>query len=405
MSSLLCLVASYLVNALWEVAAIGGAGWVASHLLKRLGPHVQHVTWVATLGLAVVAPALPLCRALLGTLYLPRIVDDYPSIAFVAAQTGGSTASSSILLPLSLIQVLIVFYLGTLLYFAARLGWLLHRTITFLREAEPVALEPEREELWNRSKRAFSVNNALILRSKRISGPVTLGLMRPILLVPEGFDGCTSHDFLAALAHECAHMKRRDFQKNLFYEFGALFIAFHPVTWMVKSQIAQTREMICDGMAIEKLIDRQTYARSLLRLVTMIPFTAKLSSNAIGIFEANILEKRIMMMNTKKQHFSPSVRYFLIATEALFLLSVAGGSGAKARVIEAQMTSAPASSESVKKGRQKDLTCTYWNVTQNRGYPGTCGIKKADKKNYYCFLNGENKLSQPQSACATKLGK
>jgi beta-lactamase regulating signal transducer with metallopeptidase domain len=231
MNSLICLAASYLVNSVWGVAAIGGAGWVVSRLLKRLGPHVQHVAWVTTLGLAVIAPVLPLCRSLLRLIYLPGAPDNYPSVVFIAAQTGRSTGSGSILLPSFLIQVLAVFYLSTLLYFAMRLGWLLHRTIRFVREGKSVSLEPESNELWNRSKRVFSVENALILNSKRISGPVTVGLVRPLLLVPEGFiKECTSHDFLAALAHECAHMKRRDFQKNLAYEIATLFIDFHPVT-------------------------------------------------------------------------------------------------------------------------------------------------------------------------------
>jgi beta-lactamase regulating signal transducer with metallopeptidase domain len=56
-----------------------------------------------------------------------------------------------------------------------------------------------------------------------LSGPVTVGLRDPILLLPDEFDvDCTSQDLLAALAHECAHMKRRDFQKNLFYEIASL---------------------------------------------------------------------------------------------------------------------------------------------------------------------------------------
>jgi hypothetical protein len=174
---------------------------------------------------------------------------------------------------------------------------------------------------------------------------------------------------------------------------------------MVKSQIAQTREMICDGMATRKLIDSQTYAQSLLRLVTRIPFTAVVSiSNAIGIFDADILEKRILMMRTKGQQLSLTLRYCLMIAGALFLFSVAGGGGLVARAIEAQNPDAAAGSDSTRKGHHKDLSCTYYDA-QNAGHPGTCGTKKGSKKTYYCFLNDDKRVSELQIGCEAKLAK
>src|SRR6185437_5787070 len=107
---------------------------------------------------------------------------------------------------------------------------------------------------------------------------------------------------------------------NLFYEAASLLIAFHPVTWMLKSHIAQTREMVCDGMATERLIDSRSYTQALLRLATMVAMTSRVStSHAIGIFDANILEKRIMMMNLKKPHLSSALKYGLVIPATLFL--------------------------------------------------------------------------------------
>lgn len=402
MNNLLCLAASYLINSFWEVAAIGGTGWVVSRVVKRLGPQAQHITWVATLGLAAVTPLLPLCRSLLGPALLDGMAGHRPSAVSVVGQAGHSIISGAIFLPPFLIAALSLFYLCALLYFVARLSWQLHRTITLVREAEPVSLGPENDELWNHAKRAFPVEDALILKSRQISGPVTIQFIRPVLLLPEEFTtSCTQDDLLAALAHECAHIKRRDFQKNLFYEIAALFIAFHPVTWIVKSQIAQTREMICDGMATEKLVDGQTYARSLLRLVAMIPFAARPhTSNAMGIYnDANILEKRIMMIRTKKQHLTLTLRYWLVLSGALFLFVVAGGCASMTRSIKPQAAGAPVTPDPVRKGHP----CTYYDP-QGVEYPGTCGAKKGDTQ-AYCFSNGDRKLSELQPACAVQLGR
>ena len=176
---------------------------------------------------------------------------------------------------------------------------------------------------------------------RQIAGPVTVAFGKPVLSLPANFaEECSEDDFFAALAHECVHMRRNDFWKNLFYEMASLPVAFHPVTWMVKSRIAQTREMICDATATEKLIDSHTYAQSLLRLATMVSLGSRVApSHAIGIFDADILEERVMRMNGKKRHHSAFVRYGLMIPAAVLLLSVAAGAGAMTVAVGPQESS------------------------------------------------------------------
>jgi TonB family protein len=336
MNSISGFVISYLINSIWEVAVIGGAGWLVSRLLKKIGPHAEHIAWVSTLMLAILAPALPLFRWLFNLLSIPHAAGWHSSITFVAAQGGVLKPNNVYVLPMIFAVSLLSVYFGTVVYFAVRLGWSLRCTVRLLRQALPLLLTPQQEETWLDCRRSFPLGSARILSSSQISGPVTLGLREPVLLVPDGFaEECEPQDLLAPLAHECAHMKRRDFQKNLFYEVASLILAFHPVIWMLKSHIAQTREMICDGMATEGLIDSRRYTESLLRLATMVAVGTRVStSHAIGIFDANILEKRIMMMNIQKPQLSPALKYGLVIPATIFLLSVAVGGAAMAVVIE-----------------------------------------------------------------------
>ena len=338
MTSLSSVIVSYFVNSVWQVPLIAAAGWAMSRMLKKLGPQSEHVLWVSTLLLSILAPALPFFRRLLA---VPHSVKEYLSITLVAAPPNNPNTASIINLPAVLTSSLLVLYIGSLLYFAARLGWSLYSTTKLLRGSDPSSLTPEQNEIWLRCKRAFSIGSARIINSQRISGPVAVGFRRSLLLIPIDFaEQCPSQDFLVALAHESAHIKRRDFLKNLFYEFASLIIAFHPVTWILKSHIAQTREMICDGMATERLINSQNYTQSLLRLATMIAMNPRVStSNAIGIFDANILEKRIMMINRKKRHFSSALKYGLIIPSTLFLISVAIGGAAMAFAVQPQSPS------------------------------------------------------------------
>jgi TonB family protein len=341
MNSLPSFIASYVVNSVWEVVLIAGVGWLMSRLLKKFGPQVEHIVWVFTLLLAVFTPAFPLFRWLLALLYVPREAGRYASVAFAVAQDGGEKLRGIYVLPAVVVVLLSCLCFLSVMYFLARLTWSLHRTTMLLRQAGPVSLTPEQDEIWRRCKQSFSLDTARILSSTRISGPVTLGLREPVLLVPVDFAaGCTAQDFLAALAHECAHMRRRDFQKNLLYEIAIVLVGFHPVTWILKAHIAQTREMICDRMATEQVIDPRSYTQSLLRLASMVAVTARVSTtHAIGIFDANILEKRIMMMQIKKQHLSGALKFGVMIPATLLLLSAAFGGAAMAVVIEAQSSS------------------------------------------------------------------
>ncbi|MBB5065905.1 TonB family protein [Granulicella mallensis] len=388
MSSLRVFMASYVVNAIWEVALIAAAGWMVSRLLKRLGPQAEHVTRVSTLALAILMPGLPFFRWLMAFLHAPDKGIGNSSITLVAAQGDAAHVGGIYVLPAILILPLLLLYAGSLFYFAVRLVWSLQGTARLLQQASPISLSPEQEEIWRDCKRSFSVEAARILSSSRVSGPVTLGFREPVLLVPVGFaEGCTPQDFLAALAHECAHIRRRDFQKNIFYEVASLLLVFHPVLWMLKSHIAQTREMVCDGMATERLIDSRSYTQSLLRLATRIAMASRVSTlHAIGIFDANILEKRVMMMNIKKQPLSSVLKYGLILPSTLFLLSIAAGGAAMAVVIEPQSPSqAQPYGQIYHVGKDKDVSAPVVIFSKDPEFPKSARGKKG-KFNGTCVV-------------------
>jgi TonB family protein len=294
-------------------------------------------------GTGIVTPALPLWRRLMGFLFASAGIREHSSVAFITLEGARTSARSAALLSPMLLVVLLLLYLIVMLYFAGRLGWSLYSTLTLLREATPLSFDPDRERVWSHCQRELSVTNARVRQSEWISGPVTIAFGEPILLFPPEFsEERNDSDFLAAIAHEVAHMRCRDFQKNLLYEIASLVIAFHPVTWMVKSKIAQSREMICDEVATRGLIDSHSYSRSLLRLATMVSLSSRANSfHAIGIFDANILEKRIMTINAKKKHFSAFLRYGLMVPAAALLFSVAVGAGAMAVTIAPQTPSQP----------------------------------------------------------------
>jgi hypothetical protein len=175
------------------------------------------------------------------------------------------------------------------------------------------------------------------------------------------------------------------------------------VTWFIKSQIAQTREMVCDRMAAEQLPDRRAYALSLLQLARKMPATLSVVSHAMGMFDAKILEKRIMTLITSMPQLSRIQRYLWTVTAILLLSICAGGTESMTRTVAAQAAS-PSSQTPPSAGKKQatpNLDCTYYE--KGVGYEGTCGYDKKDKKKTVCYLNADMARSQTQIGCEWKL--
>lgn len=322
MNNLMSFVASYLMNAVWEVILIACAGWLANRLLRRVGPQAEHIGWVATLVAALVAPALPLLRGQLAL--LPGFSSNAGniSVAIVDAAPHAASPRGLLVWPVGLAVALLLCYGGMLVYFAARFVRSLVGAVSLNASAKQISLTPQQQELWHRCERAFSLNGVRLGSAQGIDGPVTLGFRTPTLLLPARFVAESSdQELLAAFAHECAHIERRDFLKNLGIEIASIFLAFHPAVWLIRARIAQSREMLCDRLATERVIDPRMYSHSLLRLAERMAFSSQVRhSQAIGIFDANILEKRIMVINSKKRTIGPAARYGLMVPAALCIL-------------------------------------------------------------------------------------
>lgn len=173
------------------------------------------------------------------------------------------------------------------------------------RSAIRVLLTDAHAGKLDRCRRFFGIaDHALqVAMAPSLAGPVTIGIRHWTLLLPAAFlDKIEAGDLDAVFAHECAHLRRRDFAKNLLYGFVALPVAWHPLLWLTRLRLAETRELMCDAMAADAVAGRESYASSLLRLASMLSTRmAAENLHAIGIFDANVFERRIM--NLTRKHF------------------------------------------------------------------------------------------------------
>jgi len=344
MNSAVCSVVSYALNAAWQTPLLAAAGWLAARLLRRCGPREQHRAWVATLMASALAPGLPICRAVFHAAVL-RYEGAAPGASFTAfyiGDTGGLAHAGVFLLPVWLIGGLFVLYTGSLLYFSTRLIWLLFAARRLVRGACPGVWTPATRVLWQRARQVFAPADAAVLISAGVNGVVTIGARRPSILLPAGWlSQSDEQEMLSALGHEMAHVLRHDYAKNLLYEIASIAVAFHPVTWIVKNQIVETREMTCDRLVVDRLMDTKAYRQSLLRLAQRMISTRPPAVHAVGIFDGNILEKRIMVMRTKRAILGTLARAGLAGCVAFLLAATIAGGTALARPVYASHQDEP----------------------------------------------------------------
>jgi TonB family protein len=220
--------------------------------------------------------------------------------------TAADYLKDGIVLPHGAVSAVAMIYVATLAYFTARLAWSLWRTLLLAKNAAPI--DGGIQIRWRAVTTAFGIK-AEIAESREAYGPSTVGLRNGLLLLPDGFaERTTEEDLTAVMAHECAHLVRRDFAKNLLYSLIALPCAFHPATWLMQARLSESREMVCDAIAAEMLGDPKKYARSLLRLVSGMVERVPRNVHAIGIFDANHLERRIMILTGRKAPSAGALR-------------------------------------------------------------------------------------------------
>jgi bla regulator protein blaR1 len=107
--------------------------------------------------------------------------------------------------------------------------------------------------------------NVQLLQSARITSPVTIGWLRPVILIPLGMLlQLTPAQTEAVLLHELTHIKRRDYIANLLQTFVLTIFFFNPaVNWLI-AQLREERENACDDAVMNRIPDKAAYWDALL---------------------------------------------------------------------------------------------------------------------------------------------
>jgi len=322
------LLLTFLLNAVWQIALIAAVASFGAWLLRHSAMRYQHRLWVAALSLSLLVPVVTALRSVQigfpasGQLEVinPVLADE--TVPFESPST--SVSSWSFKLSENFVLALATVYGVFLLYRTFKLlqAWSSTRKVrksAVLLEGDE-AVEAIVQECAKRLD--FNSDAVSVSRSPEVAVPVTIGLFRPVIILPESLLRAGDKDLLtSAIGHEFIHVARRDYVLNFLYELLFLPVSSHPAAGLTRRRIKQTRELVCDELVAERILNAEIYARSLVALASSAPPLRRLSvTTTVGIADADILEARIMSLLSKPKPKRRWTKLLLLIVSMLLLV-------------------------------------------------------------------------------------
>jgi TonB family protein len=108
-----------------------------------------------------------------------------------------------------------------------------------------------------------------LLTSRRIPGPLVAGSLRPKIVLPGDSAEWSPARHRAVLAHELAHIRRRDPAILLMAEAATIVYWFHPLCWFAAARLRLESERACDDAVLRIGLRPSNYAGELLDLARL----------------------------------------------------------------------------------------------------------------------------------------
>jgi len=326
------LLLTFLFNAFWQIALITSVASLGSRLLRNSSARHRHWVWATALCLAFLVPAFTTSRTLFDNITQPNTPVTFerqsaapftneavPPLPEIETSALASTFKINQSLGLTILGI----YFAFLLYSIFKLIQAWQTTRTIRRRATEMEPNESVAQVIRRCEAEFGTRagSIRVLRSETLPVPVTTGLFNPVIILPDSLLREDNLELLtSAIGHEFVHVARRDYLLNLIYELLFVPVSFHPLAALLRRRVRETRELCCDELVAERILNAEVYARSLVRLASPAPPLRRLSvTTTVGIADADILEARIMSL-LKKPVLNTRWKKLLLFAVVLLLL-------------------------------------------------------------------------------------
>lgn len=302
---------SWFLNAAWELPVCFICCWLLVRFVPRLAASTRYVLWLLAFGLGFLAPF----GTLLGLWGDSKTIRSGLAVALPTIVNGSGAR-----------HLLLLIFAAPALYHALLLlrgGIAASRLARRAVPVEPRILESILPRDFVVTIKRYRARILSTGSTTSACGPFTIGVRRPLIMVPATLFAPPNRQILVSVvAHELAHVQRRDMLLHLLSEIMLVPLAFHPFAYWLRSRLAEAREMACDARVSGPILSATDYARCLLDVAATLNDRAS-SLHALGISESTTLEHRIQALvsfsSSRERKFSAWNKSCLIlAASVLF---------------------------------------------------------------------------------------
>src|SRR5262245_47591124 len=129
-----------------------------------------------------------------------------------------------------------------------------------------------------------------VLLHEGIPGPLTCGIWRPAILLPDEACGWNEADLRRALIHELEHVRRGDWAIQLVARVTCILYWFHPLVWVAFRRLSLEAERAADD-AVVRSAEHTEYADQLVSLAGRL--SKAQAHSALGMVNRSDLSARV----------------------------------------------------------------------------------------------------------------
>jgi TonB family protein len=283
---------SFALNVIAKTSALLICAIMLSPLLKRASASTRHAVWAIAL---VAALFLPLISLLIPQIEWP-LPQSNTSVRFLPLENSQSTfgviARDDKPDTTYRLQPMYLWLLGAVAVLV-RFGTAKAAVRRLTGSAAPADADWHRltEEL--REKLSMRQRVQVLLSTSPVS-PMTWGLCRHTIVLPSQASDWAEERRRLVLAHELAHVKRKDGVIQVLAQIACSLYWFNPLTWYAAHRIRIERERACDDQVLNLGADATDYADHLIQIVRTLRPQRALGFAAISMAQPSQLETRVL---------------------------------------------------------------------------------------------------------------
>ncbi len=284
-----------------DTSVVAGLALLVCMAFRRRPAALRPTVLAASLAAAAVAPALEIA---LPHWEFPVLSSAAPVAAPAPVLTSDVTTTSTVAMSAvpaaprrSWVPVLVTIWAtGFLVVMLGLLAGLV-RLVRMTRACRPVRAA----SVWKERAEALSAQSALtrpvvVLESHERAPLLTWGVLRPRIVVPAHAQSWARDCIEIVLAHELAHIVRRDWVLQIGAEVLRAVYWFNPLIWMVCRRLRYEAEQACDDAVLRRGVDAADYAAHLLAVARHVQANGRAWASAPAVASPSTLERRIAVI-------------------------------------------------------------------------------------------------------------